>query len=132
MMCTPARWAKIYLFILGFHRLAWCPKWTPASSSSRIPTRSVVLCKISTSLLRWLVSSARASQSALGSPGGPPPGPGGPCGGGAELPTRPGSIASSDPADVSTRGWMLLRSLGEPALLGEVLPEPHERAVEYL
>ncbi len=46
--------------------------------------------------------------------------------------TRPESIASSDPADVSTRGWMLLRSLGEPALLGEVLPEPHERTVQDL
>src|ERR671913_604636 len=45
------------------------------------------------------------------------------------------SIASSDPADVSTRGWMLLApvdSFGEPSLLGEVLPEPHERAVQDL
>ena len=36
-------------------------------------------------------------------------------------------IASSDPADVSTRGWMLLApvdSFGELALLGEALPEP--------
>src|ERR671913_557976 len=45
------------------------------------------------------------------------------------------SIASSDPADVSTTGWMLLApvdSFGEPSLLGEVLPEPHERAVQDL
>jgi hypothetical protein len=45
---------------------------------------------------------------------------------------EPGSIDSSDPADVSTRGWTLLRPLGEPALLGEVLPEPHERTVQNL
>jgi hypothetical protein len=24
----------MYSFILGFQRLVWCPKWTPASSSS--------------------------------------------------------------------------------------------------
>src|SRR5215467_4550589 len=29
---------KIYSFIFGFHRLTWCPKWTPASSSSFIVT----------------------------------------------------------------------------------------------
>src|SRR3972149_5740294 len=23
----------MYFFIFGFHRLVWCPKWTPASSS---------------------------------------------------------------------------------------------------
>src|SRR5712692_9227017 len=28
----------MYSFIFGFHRLTWCPKWTPASSSSFIVT----------------------------------------------------------------------------------------------
>src|SRR5947207_8366625 len=30
----PLRSPKMYSFILGFQRLVWCPKWTPASSSS--------------------------------------------------------------------------------------------------
>src|SRR5437588_12082860 len=32
----------MYSFILGFQRLVWCPKWTPASSSSFI----VILAKL--------------------------------------------------------------------------------------
>src|SRR3990172_6211228 len=32
----PLRSPKMYLAILGFHRLVWWPKWTPASSSSFI------------------------------------------------------------------------------------------------
>src|SRR5215467_9002556 len=32
----PLRSPKIYSFIFGFQRLVWCPKWTPASSSSVI------------------------------------------------------------------------------------------------
>src|SRR5690606_32266060 len=35
MMWMPLRSVKMYGFIFGFHRLAWCPKWTPASSSAR-------------------------------------------------------------------------------------------------
>src|SRR5438552_3667530 len=27
-------------FILGFHRLVWCPKWTPASNNSLMPILS--------------------------------------------------------------------------------------------
>src|SRR5437868_9478388 len=34
----PFRSPKMYSFIFGFHRLTWCPKWTPASSSSFIVT----------------------------------------------------------------------------------------------
>src|SRR6266571_8823179 len=30
----PLRSPKMYSFILGFQRLVWCPKWTPASSNS--------------------------------------------------------------------------------------------------
>src|SRR5215510_8733336 len=29
----PLRAPNMYGFILGFQRLVWCPKWTPASSS---------------------------------------------------------------------------------------------------
>src|SRR6266853_460511 len=29
-------------FILGFQRLVWCPKWTPASNSSLMPILSTV------------------------------------------------------------------------------------------
>src|SRR5512134_3862678 len=34
----PLRFPKMYSFIFGFHRLVWCPKWTPASRSSFIET----------------------------------------------------------------------------------------------
>src|SRR5574337_1576044 len=34
----PLRSPKMYSFILGFQRLVWCPKWTPASSNSLIVT----------------------------------------------------------------------------------------------
>src|SRR5260370_3197459 len=30
----PSPSPKMYSFILGFQRLVWCPKWTPASSNS--------------------------------------------------------------------------------------------------
>src|SRR5207248_11703955 len=33
MMWIPLRAVKMYRFILGFQRLVWCPKWTPASRS---------------------------------------------------------------------------------------------------
>src|SRR5205823_14670355 len=33
----PLRASKINGFILGFHRLVWCPKWTPESSNSLTP-----------------------------------------------------------------------------------------------
>ena len=33
MMWMPLRAVKMYGRILGFQRLVWCPKWTPASSS---------------------------------------------------------------------------------------------------
>src|SRR5260363_402887 len=32
------RWPKIYGAIFGFQKRVWCPKWTPASSISRIVT----------------------------------------------------------------------------------------------
>src|SRR5207237_2382462 len=35
MMWTPLRAVKMYGRILGFHRLVWWPKWTPASNSWR-------------------------------------------------------------------------------------------------
>ena len=31
MMWMPLRCVKMYCRIRGFHRLFWCPKWTPAS-----------------------------------------------------------------------------------------------------
>ena len=31
-LLATADWAKMYDRILGFQRLFWCPKWTPASS----------------------------------------------------------------------------------------------------
>src|SRR5437764_14551083 len=34
----PLRLPKMYGFIFGFQRRVWCPKWTPASSSSFIVT----------------------------------------------------------------------------------------------
>src|SRR4029453_14968817 len=34
----PLRSPKMYSFIFGFQRFVWCPKWTPASSSSLILT----------------------------------------------------------------------------------------------
>jgi hypothetical protein len=33
----PLRASKMNGFILGFHRLVWCPKWTPASNNSFTP-----------------------------------------------------------------------------------------------
>src|SRR6516225_12361267 len=33
----PLRASKMKGFILGFHRLVWCPKWTPASNNSFTP-----------------------------------------------------------------------------------------------
>src|ERR1700733_2773364 len=33
----PLRASKMKGFILGFQRLVWCPKWTPASSNSLRP-----------------------------------------------------------------------------------------------
>src|SRR5829696_4951841 len=74
----------MYRFIFGFHRLAWWPKWTPASRSSLTPTTScccccTVLSKASPSSGGW--TSARASQSGALTVEirreslGPPPGP---------------------------------------------------------
>src|SRR5439155_16231871 len=33
----PLRASKMNFFILGFQRLVWCPKWTPASNNSLTP-----------------------------------------------------------------------------------------------
>ena len=41
-MWIPLRSVKMKGFILGFQRLVWCPKWTPASSSSFIDTTAIV------------------------------------------------------------------------------------------
>src|SRR5215510_4265563 len=38
MMWMPLRASKMNCFIFGFQRRVWCPKWTPASSSSFRPT----------------------------------------------------------------------------------------------
>ena len=38
----PLRSPKMYSFILGFQRLVWWPKWTPASSSSFIVMLAMV------------------------------------------------------------------------------------------
>src|SRR5437867_4283258 len=38
----PLRSPKMYFCILGFQRLVWCPKWTPASSSSFIVSAAIV------------------------------------------------------------------------------------------
>src|SRR4051794_7338455 len=48
----PLRLPKMYCFIFGFQRRVWCPKWTPASSSSFIVT--------STKEFSLLLSSALA------------------------------------------------------------------------
>src|SRR5512132_3739157 len=41
----PLRLPKMNFFIFGFHLFVWCPKWTPASSSSfiEIETRKHLL-----------------------------------------------------------------------------------------
>src|SRR3990172_5505614 len=36
----PLRASKMKGFIFGFHRLVWCPKWTPASNNSFTPILS--------------------------------------------------------------------------------------------
>src|SRR2546426_3711316 len=41
----------MYSFIFGFHRLVWCPKWTPASRSSFIET------EIKYRLLSWVMGA---------------------------------------------------------------------------
>jgi hypothetical protein len=38
MMWILLRWPKMYGAILGFQKRVWCPKWTPASSISRMDT----------------------------------------------------------------------------------------------
>src|SRR5262249_23228312 len=38
----PLRSPKMYFCILGFQRLVWCPKWTPASSSSFMVSAAIV------------------------------------------------------------------------------------------
>src|SRR5580765_49053 len=38
----PLRAPKMYGFILGFQRLVWCPKWTPASSRFFMVTSVIV------------------------------------------------------------------------------------------
>src|SRR4029450_5598911 len=38
MMWILLRWPKMYGAILGFQKRVWCPKWTPASSISRMET----------------------------------------------------------------------------------------------
>jgi hypothetical protein len=38
MMWIPLRSMKMNRFIFGFHRRAWCPKWTPDSKSCFIVT----------------------------------------------------------------------------------------------
>src|SRR4030095_6845971 len=39
----PLRAPKMYGFILGFQRLVWCPKWTPASSSCFMEISLIIL-----------------------------------------------------------------------------------------
>ncbi len=53
MMWIPLRSVKMNRFIFGFQRWVWWPKWTPASSISRIDTTDMGY------LLRlWLLASA--------------------------------------------------------------------------
>src|SRR5436190_23517226 len=42
MMWMPLRASKMNGFIFGFHRLVWCPKWTPASNNSFTPILSTI------------------------------------------------------------------------------------------
>src|SRR6185312_11228431 len=49
----------MYRRILGFQRLVWCPKWTPASSSWRMVT-TIVWCVLS--LSRLFVPCTRAGR----------------------------------------------------------------------
>src|SRR5512135_3852569 len=46
MMWIPLRSAKMYGRILGFQRRVWWPKWTPASSSSRIETTDTAMSSL--------------------------------------------------------------------------------------
>ena len=59
MIWIPFFWSKMYGAILGFHFLAKCPKWTPASSSSWKFVLGIVLKCLSCftfSLIRLLPS----------------------------------------------------------------------------
>src|SRR5262249_12485568 len=47
----PLRASKMNGFILGFQRLVWCPKWTPASNSSLMPMLSTVFPLVRSRLL---------------------------------------------------------------------------------
>jgi hypothetical protein len=45
MMWILLRWPKMNGAILGFQKRVWCPKWTPASSISRMVTDMVFSSK---------------------------------------------------------------------------------------
>src|SRR5512132_670430 len=50
----PLRAPKMYGFILGFHRLVWWPKWTPASSRFFMVTSVIrAACSIPPFLQVW-------------------------------------------------------------------------------
>src|SRR3972149_1230595 len=66
----PLRSPKMYLAILGFHRLVWWPKWTPASSSSFI-----VIWDIPPPRLGFCFRApGRPPSPSTGGGAGPPPG----------------------------------------------------------
>ena len=53
----PLRSPKMNSFIFGFQRLVWCPKWTPASSSS------FMLTVMDNQLPPWLAAPASADRA---------------------------------------------------------------------
>src|SRR5437867_12161807 len=70
----------MYSFIFGFQRLVWCPKWTPASSSSFMVTAGATLAST-------LVAKKRLLDCA--SPGRRPGFPASRQAGGSRLPSLP-------------------------------------------
>src|SRR5438034_225534 len=58
----PLRLPKMYSFIFGFHRLVWCPKWTPASSSSFMEMEGTSILSrspVDASVVGWLAPGRR-------------------------------------------------------------------------
>ncbi len=70
MMWIPPRSPKMKRRILGFHRRVWWPKWTPASSSSLMPTS--VAKEMLPCVCVWLMPAGRTRTRAV-SRAGPRP-----------------------------------------------------------
>jgi hypothetical protein len=66
----PFRSPKMNSFIFGFQRFVWCPKWTPASSSSFIVTAGVTFTFVFTLVDKYasLTVPARLESGLSGLP----------------------------------------------------------------